>query len=432
MPKVPQGAKRSKAPETPAARPKGKAPVTAVSAPPKLYSSFLPLPLSLPSPIPIPAASSSKTITSAIHYIYARPHHSGKKSSVTGADGDDEHDSSAEGRTVFVVNLPVDMTDRDLRAVFARWGVVESVQISGAANSDLLEDAVLGMQADESEEEGDENDEGGQGADEAVGTEEEQRELRFQGLDKLAQSRAKRRRRPKLPPSVPDIIPLPALDPRQTPYGPSGLRTAHVTYVDPISLTRLFASKPGTMAIPSYAADSSNPSGLSYYTSLYDACRPSLAAVKAFADSALARYDHLHGLLLKSRAKKQGAGALVDEDGFTVVVRSGRYGRTGGRGTGVNSGVGVASSKVVVDPKKKGRGAGELVDFYRFQKADRKRKGESGSLLLSRLQLADQGRDGRPSGAVRGGQGKSGRDEEGQTLQALLAIHLGNQRICNA
>lgn len=369
MPKAPKPAKRLQGKEGTSIVSKGKTADHGVPAAPKLYSSFLPLPLSLPSPIPVPAASSSKTVTSAIHYIYARPHHA-KNTAGTDADANDE--ASSEGRTVFVVNLPVDMTDRDLRAVFARWGVVESVTISGAVSKDLLEDAILAMQGDQSDEEDDEDDEEADGPRE---TEEgQQREPRFQGLDNASSSRSKRRRKPKLPPSVPDIIPLPPLDPRQTPYGPSGLRTAHVTYVDAVSVTRLFASEPGTMAIPSYAADASNPSGLKYYMGLYDARRPSLAAVKAFADSSMARYDHLHSMLLRSRAKKQGAGALVDEDGFTVVVRSGRYGRTGGRGTGVNSGVGVASSQVVVDPKKMGRGAGELVDFYRFQKADRKRK----------------------------------------------------------
>jgi ribosomal RNA-processing protein 7 len=58
-----------------------------------------------------------------------------------------------------------------------------------------------------------------------------------------------------------------------------------------------------------------------------------------------------------------------------VVVRGGRYGRTGGRGKGVAA-VGVAARGFKGDAPKS-KGAGELPDFYRFQQVDRKKKGES-------------------------------------------------------
>lgn len=97
----------------------------------------------------------------------------------------------------------------------------------------------------------------------------------------------------------------------------------------------------------------------------------------------MARFEHLTSLLLSSRAKQSGAGALVDEDGFTVVVRSGKGGRTGGFGDGTAKGttsVGVASRGFAKSGQalgeKKGKGARELVDFYKFQKVERKRQGE--------------------------------------------------------
>jgi ribosomal RNA-processing protein 7 len=89
------------------------------------------------------------------------------------------------------------------------------------------------------------------------------------------------------------------------------------------------------------------------------------------------RYDRLQSLLLTSRAKQKGAGALVDEDGFTVVVRGGRYGRTGGRGDQGTGSLGVGVAKRGMGPKELKGGAAELTDFYKFQKVDRKRKGES-------------------------------------------------------
>jgi hypothetical protein len=146
------------------------------------------------------------------------------------------------------------------------------------------------------------------------------------------------------------------------------------------------------------------------------------------------RYDHLHSLLLSSRARQAGAGALVDEDGFTVVIRGGRYGRTGGRGDGEGKmGVGVARrgfEKEVAAGKKKGKGAGELVDFYKFQHVDRKRQGGSETAsfyhprrdsLRKRLLLTPR-RVGGPSGQVRGRQEEGGGDEKNQAVQAVLSF----------
>ncbi|ORY35714.1 ribosomal RNA-processing protein 7-domain-containing protein [Naematelia encephala] len=335
------------------------------TAAPRLYSSFLPIPLSLPS------SSSSKPTT---HYIYARPH-SSKPSSP-----DDE-------RTVFVANLPVDMTERDLRVVFGRWGVIDSVTFGAESGGDILEDAVRGLPVDDSSDnsESDDEDHEGEREEEEEGEEEEERrEPQFIANGKpLSRRQRPRRRKNGLPTSVPDIIPLPSLNPREKPYGLSGLSTARVTYLDDISLTRLFSTSPSSISLPKYNAStsttkdsSSNPTGLEYYIAKHTSLRPTLASIKAFSDTSMARFDHLHSLLLSSRAKAQGAGALVDEDGFTVVVRGGRYGRTGGRGDGVGkAGVGVARkgfAKDVLEGKKAKKL--ELQGLYKFQRVDQKRK----------------------------------------------------------
>lgn len=325
---------------------------------PKLYSSFLPIPLALP------VASSSKA--TATHYIYVRPH--ATKSA-------DEDERSRADRTLFVANIPVDAGLHDLRTLFGRWGVVEEVAEDQGRGGDVLEAAVRGL-PDESDSEDDEE------TQEPEETPAEGAEPNFLGTgEKLPRSR--RQRRPNtLPPSVPELVPLPPLNPR-TPYGPSGARVARVVFVDSVCVSRVMSYTGSPIdLVPS------EPSGLSYYEAQYDALRPPLAVVKAHADSALARHDHLHSLLLSSRAKAHGAGALVDEDGFTVVVRGGRYGRTAGRGGDPGgAGVAVASRAGVKEAlgKKRGAGSGELKDFYRFQMVDRKRKGESAVLTFADL-----------------------------------------------
>jgi ribosomal RNA-processing protein 7 len=327
----------------------------------KLYSSFNPISISIPSPIPIPS-SSKRPLTSTIHYIYVRPH----KPSATSST------ASGEDRTVFATNLPVDITERDLRLIFGKWGVVESVSLGREQAGDVLEKAVKGsleeedsdLSDDEEEEKEEEEEEG------------EKKEPQFihngqTGLTKSQKRRAKRNK--GLPPSIPIVTPLPALTPRT--YGPSGSHIAYITFLDTQSLSSVMSYSGPAISLPKYGNDL--PTGVEYYKSLQSTSRPSHEAIKVFADTSMERYDRLHSLLLSSRARQKGAGALVDEDGFTVVVRGGRYGRTGGRGDEGKKSLGVGVAKRGLGPKEAKGGAAALTDFYKFQKVDRKRKGTS-------------------------------------------------------
>ncbi|KLT41178.1 hypothetical protein CC85DRAFT_226337, partial [Cutaneotrichosporon oleaginosum] len=277
---------------------------------------------------------------SSTHYIFVRPHST--KSS-------DEEEVDRASRTLFAANLPLDAGERDLRALFSRWGVVETIE-EGGGGVDVLADAVAGLPESDDEEEEEEEKEPQPDADGWT----------FVGA---AQKARKRRRKPQLPASVPTVVPLEGA-PRS--LGHSGGRAARIVFADAVSVSRALSYSGAPIAL----ALDTEPAGLSFYEARYDALRPPLAAVRAHADSAMARHDHLHSLLLASRAKVHGAGALVDEDGFTVVVRGGRYGRTAGRG----GAAGVAVASRAVAQKKRGSGAGELKDFYKFQSVDRKRK----------------------------------------------------------
>lgn len=351
---------------------------------PKLYSNFLPLPILIPAPIPIPSSSSSKPISETKHYLYCRAHKP-KASAGAGASASkakETEEELPEGRTVFVVNLPVDVTDRELRTVFGKYGVVEDVRIGKRETGDVLEGVVRGMEVDQSDEESeddedeDENEDEEEDEDVEIGDKgdgDDRPEATFKG-DLLTKKQRRALRRRNLPTSIPEIDSLPALCPRSTPYLRSGLSSAHIIFLDPISVSRLFSSAPEPVSLPKYGKG--EPTGLAYYTALYKSLRPPLSAIKSFADTSMARFDHLHSLLLSSRAKEQGAGALVDEDGFTVVVRSGKYGRAGARGDGFGKGgVGVAARGFEKKKGIGGKGSQALPDFYKFQALDRKRQG---------------------------------------------------------
>ncbi|WWC90526.1 uncharacterized protein L201_005462 [Kwoniella dendrophila CBS 6074] len=367
----------------------------------KLYSGFLPIPLILPSFVPMSnssSSSSSKPVTSVKHYIYARPH-TNKSSSSSSSASSSSNTSLPDGRTLFVTNLPVDASRQDLRTIFGKWGIVEDIKI-GSNEVDVLEQAVRGLPVEdlddeedsdldgEDEDEVDENQMQGEEDHEEEEEENQKAEPQFQGdglapkLSKNQKKSLRRKAKNALPPSVPSINQLPSLNPRsEGRFDFSGSRSCHLIYLDPISIDRLMCSSLlDSITLAQYGEkdlEEENPIGLEYYTKLYETCRPDLSSIKSFADSSMNRFDYLHGLLLSSRAKKQGAGALVDEDGFTVVVRSGKYGRAGSRGDGLGKGgVGVASRGFdkKLQNKKKGQGAGELKDFYKFQRNERKRQ----------------------------------------------------------
>ena len=266
--------------------------------------------------------------------------------------------------------------------------MVEEITLGKGDAGDTLEKAVRGSLEDE-ESESESEDEEDEDDEEEV--ERKKSDPQFVPNEAVVLSRGQKKRQRKkkgLPPSVPTVTPLPSLNPRTDPYGLSGSHIAHVTYVDAVSIKKVMSYTDSAIPLPSPSSTNTttNPTGLEYYTSQHSTLRPRTADIKLFADSSMNRYDHLHSLLLSSRARQKGAGALVDEDGFTVVVRGGRYGRTGGRGDLGSGSVGVGVAKRGLTPKELKGGAAEMDDFYKFQKVDRKRKGASHELQLQ-LQL---------------------------------------------
>jgi ribosomal RNA-processing protein 7 len=118
--------------------------------------------------------------------------------------------------------------------------------------------------------------------------------------------------------------------------------TAHIIFLDASSCTRALAlARPGAKPIQwPVDGDTECPRGLAHYVLQYEADRPSLDAVRAHADSVVARFDFdlaARKAALRRESKYKKGEALVDEDGFTLVVRGGAYGQAVGGGVGVAS-----------------------------------------------------------------------------------------------
>jgi ribosomal RNA-processing protein 7 len=181
----------------------------------------------------------------------------------------------------------------------------------------------------------------------------------------------------------PKVVPLPSV-PLRT-LRRTG-QTAHIVFLDASSCNRALSlahagAKP---VLWPKDGDEERPRGLLHYIRRYESARPPLDAVRAHADSAIARFDFdtaTQKAALRRESKYKKGEALVDEDGFTLVVRGGAYGQA------VGGGVGVASRKFMDEyvkdvhgkeskSKRKRRKEGkEKAVFYSFEIHEKKRNG---------------------------------------------------------
>ena len=258
-----------------------------------------------------------------------------------------------EGRTMFMVNIPPDATEREIVLLFKSCGTVEEVVFDADGT---------GEDSDEDSDEDDTEDDTGSDATSP----------RKSTADKSTPSRAQR----------PKVIPLPVI-PHRT-LRKTG-HTAHILFLDASSCTRALAlARPGVKPIQwPIDGDTECPRGLAHYLLQYEADRPPLDAVRTHADSAVARFDFdlaARKAALRRDSKYKKGEALVDEDGFTLVVRGGAYGQA------VGGGVGVASRKFMDEhvkgndtkgKRKRHKEGKEKSAFYAFQIHEKKRDGAS-------------------------------------------------------
>ncbi|KAI5983087.1 ribosomal RNA-processing protein 7-domain-containing protein [Pisolithus albus] len=292
---------------------------------PKLMSGF--------AVIPVAYAHST-------HIIYAKAHASFSKPTKS---------IFPPARSLFLVNVPVDATERELSLFFRYAGTVERVVFDQTDLGDLeLHGHASGSGS--ASEDGD-----SEGPDTSMDVDAEEN----------AESRPRKSRKDKKKdePTPPAVVPLPA-GPHRTLHKTGAV--AHVVFLDSSVLTKALTPLPKPRVWPS----SEEPRGVARYRALYDEQRPRLDIVKAHADTAMELYEFE---LAKSRHKSayRKGEALVDKDGFTMVVRGGAYGKTLGGGVSVASKQFQAAGKTGNKQKKEPR---EKTLFYAFQKAERQRQ----------------------------------------------------------
>ncbi|KAF5388420.1 hypothetical protein D9615_000848 [Tricholomella constricta] len=283
------------------------------------------LPTSLGGFTVVPVSYSS----SSTHYIYVRAHAGSKKAA---------KNALPDGRTLFMVNIPPDATERELSQLFKHCGTVERV--------------IFDLDTVEPHHEDSDSDE-------------EMEDIPDLTAEPSADDQPRKRRK-VVKDDAPKLIPLPSTSLRT--LRPAG-RSAHLVFLDSSSLQRALSTATKARPWPSIPEE---PSGLAHYISLYDSLRPPLDAVREHADSSILVYEH-ELQKTKQKSKYRKGEAIVDGDGFTLVTRGGAYGKTLGGGVGVASKQFQRSgqtSKRIRNTKKEAK---EKKDFYAFQKAEKQR-----------------------------------------------------------
>ena len=260
------------------------------------------------------------------HYVYIRKHQAKASGEIPA------------GRTLFVSNLPVDCTERQLARFFGAHGCgsIEKVVFAGSADSEPRrgeDDSIRGNLED--------------------------------GVQPIA--------------STSKVVPLP---PGPPPLWTSG-QTAHIIFLDESSLSialDLPKNKAKKYKWPPSSHEGGVPTGLARFTAMYDARRPPLSVARNHADSYMEDYENKLEAAKRadSRSKYKKGEAIVDEDGFTLVTRGGAYGATLGGGAPVASRKFqlAANRGAINDAEKQKRKKKEKPDFYTFQIREKKRKGE--------------------------------------------------------
>ena len=283
---------------------------------------------------------------STTHCIYARIHEQAKAKAADALPG---------GRTLFLVNVPPDATERQLLLFFDYAGTVERVEFHGDSTTDVPEEDVSVSSSEDSEAEQDM---------------EEGNDI-SQPRKKRKTSKQDHKKRP------PEVVPLPTV-PLRT-LRRSG-QNCHVVFLDPSSAESALASSHIQKPRP-WPSDPEVPTGLSHYLAQYDAIRPPLDIIREHARTAVDLYDY-QKQKDKQKSKYKKGEAIVDEDGFTLVTRGGAYGKT------LGGGVAVADKKFVAEVSKgkraKKKEKREKETFYAFQVHEKRRQGAryAGVLLL--------------------------------------------------
>jgi ribosomal RNA-processing protein 7 len=302
----------------------------------------------------------------ATHYLYIRAHASRTAS-----------DDLPTDRTLFLVNIPPDSTERELITLFSTCGAIDRVKFGGQEALPELDDNFTSC---------DEED-----------IEEDTLMQEHQDATKILKNTKREKKQPP-----PKVVPLPTIALRHMRRTGS---TAHIVFTSAqglsaaLSLPSTSTSDTECLVWPKFKATSAaEPSGLAHYKAKYRTLRPPLVAVREHANSSMEVFEYRQALESKQNSKYKKGEAIVDEDGFTLVTRGGAYGQT------LGGGVGVASKKFMKEIKgdgskrKKNKKIANKEGFYAFQTREKRIQGLK--VLPGFRCIADS--DRRTSGAQEG------------------------------
>jgi len=269
--------------------------------------------------------------TGTTHTIYARAHTNSAKS---------KSSAFPDARTLFLVNVPPDSTEREIIQFFRHCGTIERVQFE-QKDPEEMEELVESSEDDENCEDDEDED--------PTPIEHPRKRQKRRKLGKGDRSKP------------PQVVPLPTMPLRS--LRRTG-QNCHVVFLDVTSLKSALSplQKPR-----SWPVDNEVPSGFAHYIALYNALRPPLDAVREHAYTAVALYQYQRENTRQQSKYKKGE-AIVDEDGFTLVTRGGAYGKT------LGGGVGVASKKFAPGKRTRKKEDKEKDGFYAFQIHEKNRK----------------------------------------------------------
>ncbi|KAF9025873.1 hypothetical protein BDZ89DRAFT_1114049 [Hymenopellis radicata] len=277
--------------------------------------------------------------SNVIHYLYARRHEGSKKAGTV--------QQWPNGRTLFLVNVPPDATERELSSLFKSAGTIERVVFDSDATKQAEDDVDSDSDSDSAIE------------DDVEDAPEE--------VQEAEEPKSKRRRLNKTKqPKPPTVTPLPHHPLRK--LRRTG-QSAHIVFLDSSSLDRALIppSKPR-----SWPVDNEEPTGLDHYLTAHQSLRPPLDSVRAYADSSMDLYE-FELAKAKQKAKYRKGEAIVDDEGFTLVTRGGAYGQTLGGGVAVASKHFQQTGETSTNGRRKRKEPKEKAEFYAFQKADKQR-----------------------------------------------------------
>ncbi|KAJ1956701.1 hypothetical protein GGI12_005239, partial [Dipsacomyces acuminosporus] len=267
----------------------------------------------------------------AVHYVYFRHHKAGKEDVLLPAN-----------RTIYMFNLPVDTTERDIRRLFQGVARVARVLFHDVVGQDIIKTTAL--EAKMASELADAL---------AEAQETKDKKLHKRHIKQGAESD-----------NSDEVEPAP-----RTRLLVSGA-SAHVVLLEEEELDSVLSMKiDGQKDWPSRdTEDSVSPleyRGISRYMYEYRAARPPAEMLKKEVDSYMAKFEEAQ--YERERLLAQQAN-VPDEDGFITVVRRGRKNKSTD-GTATVTAASAASAREAGQKKKEAA----FGNMYRFQMRERKR-----------------------------------------------------------